>query len=349
MRLGDAIVSGDTATLEEIVDTHAMLERAIESLDADPDFKDGFRKGAQSKSSALLVVSKLGDKIGESGTLEWRRNWRHDGRSYALFRATLDDGSFNYLDFVIEPNAEGALRVVDFYSASAGAHISEIMMETTLVLVADLKTNEKGRTVVGGGFQAYIQSLTKAAGLRAQGKHAEALAEYMRIEPELRDSRTTMSARLRTAADVSDEVYLQQGERFAELFPDDPALAMSMIDIHVLRKRYDDALDAIASLQRVYGPDPYLDLLASGVCVMAEDFDRAHTFAQKGMEKEPDAIWGYVAMLPVLNSQQDFDALADHLLTMRERFGIPPAALVEDDPEYVVFAKSPAYQRIAND
>lgn len=91
------------------------------------------------------------------------------------------------------------------------------------------------------------------------GRHADALALYYRLPPELQRAKGILLIRLQAARRVGKEEFIAATEDFLEAYPNDPAADIWSIHVLIGNKEYEAARQALKRIDKFVGGDAALD------------------------------------------------------------------------------------------
>lgn len=282
------------------IDWETMLQRAFADL---PDsealraFREGFLQAIEGPGGLPATVV---DAVANGGTLTFLRCLNRDDQLRALFRLTLPDGGFNYLELSLDRNAEGHYRTVDVYTYSIGEQTSATLRRAYLPFAS-----EKGQDVSAqleeteSLIVAHVKEYSRFAELVSAGEAERAMEIYHELPEELQNEKTALLLRLRATQQLGDAEYEKALNAIRERYPQDPSGDLLSIDAYLLDRQYEQAIECIDRLdQRVQG-DPYLDLQRAAVMILKEDWDAAERYAKQALVDENcqlNAHWTLVSI-----------------------------------------------------
>src|SRR5207253_810631 len=126
------------------------------------------------------------------------------------------------------------VRVTDMYSYVTGQLLSESLASGASAIADSLD----GDSDVGDALNI-VAGMNRAKKLKDAGKFVEALAELDSLPTSLRQSRGVQIMRIGIANGLSLDAYKQALDEISTIFPNDPAIALVLVDADVLRHDYD--------------------------------------------------------------------------------------------------------------
>jgi predicted Zn-dependent protease len=232
----------------------------------------------------------------------------------------------------------------DIYIYISGELLSETFRRAALPLAQEASKSFIERlTAAESEYVKNVDQLAKMAELMHQGRHAEVLATYAQLPEVLRREKGTLLMRYQAAAKVGEAELLKVVEDFRGYHPDDVCLDFLLIDYHILRKEYDEALGAIDRLDASVGGDPHLNLLRADSVYRQGDTAKAFDLVRQANAADPEAIDPYYTLLGLTVLEKDHEKTLAALKRIESRFGVDLSGVAQS-PDYEEFRKSPQGQ-----
>ncbi len=320
-----------------------LLNRSMTGLSLSPQFTLGFKRGALSAMGANFSGEVM-KSMGESGHYRFLRLHDAGGEKRLLFRLAPSEGGLNYHDLVLSRGASGQPEIVDFHIAISG----ELMSETLRGLIVVAAAGQKGsflQKLTGqySDFEANLPTLNQFQAQKNAGQFAEALATFKRLPQSLQKVKAFALQRTIIAGNVNEAEYLAAMTDFRQAFPNDACIDFVSIDFHLLRKEFDKALQAIDSVDRSVGGDPYLNLSRVDPLLEQGKFAEARRAADLGVQTEPGMVFPVYTLIGVGLKARDFQVVLDGLKLAQDKHNATFGDL-RTVPEYAEFVKSPQFQ-----
>lgn len=334
-RLYERLVTDlDGEGLTDLYDADAFLERVVEGLDLDPDFRSGFLREARHAASFPHAVL---DAVAEGGTYQFLRLVDRDGEARARFRLVAAGGGLNYHDVLFTDAGDGPVRVVDAYNYLGGEDVSQTVRR---VLAGSMGAD--GGTGPQDERARQVAAFASAAERR---DYAAMVRTYPRIEVHEADHKPLLVLYLLAAAETSDAAYGKALDLFQHAFTGDPTADLVLMERHYLRGDLDAVLAALDRVDAAVGGDPYLDTFRVPVHLGAGRTAEAERAADRLLETLPDLVDGLFLRLDVALAQEDFAAATDLMLRLRREFEVEfyPEDL-KREPLWEGFVASPQYK-----
>lgn len=181
---------------------------------------------------------------------------------------------------------------------NAGEAFSTIVRRGFVAAAASSKRSLLSKLL--GSDSDYIDSLGKITEFtRLQVEDpAGALEIYESLPESIQQLPEILSMRIQAASLIDEDVYLRALLDFAKFHPDSPALALMMIDVHILRDDHKKALANVDVIDGLVLGDPYLEIMRGSILRGAGDLKKAKERVDRGVRRDPglgyQALWEYL-------------------------------------------------------
>ena len=268
--------------LGSLVDGERIVERAGADLDLPLAQARGAAQGFSKKFSDALQRS-----LQRGGTYKLMANRLVGQERRVKFRLLDPEGAFNYNDYVVVTRGKKS-AAEDIHVLVAGEAISMTLRRVFLPLAAENKRGLIERlTTKERGFLEQLPLLKQMSQWEANPKGA--LAAYASLPEPLKLDKNCLLMRTQAARILNDDaVYIQAMEDFRRAFPNDVAQLIMSLDYLYLKKRYQELLDQVTTLERVSGPDAHLNVIRAGVQYELADVPAAREELRSALQREPD-------------------------------------------------------------
>jgi hypothetical protein len=347
MSLQKALRSGDFDRFNQLIDWNALLERATvvsNSTAALAERRADFIRGAV--GSLVGASDGFGPRIAEetkSGSYTFLRVQLVDGHRQALFRMITGMGALNYHGYIFDGPTAGSLRAIDCYVFLTGEPLSATLHRSFLPLVALDQNGVDHVPAADKDVVTYASQLSDIAKLSRDKKYAEVLDAYKHLPPAMQKSKSTLALRLIAAQSVSEDQYLQAIDDFRKNYPNDAMIDLISLDGYLLRKSFDQALEALNHIDKAVGGDPYLKTMRAVVLNMQGKTDLAYRFAKEASADEPTLPNNHFFLINLALKRRDFATTLAELQTLESKCSARFKDLTTV-PAYAEFVKSPQYQ-----
>jgi tetratricopeptide (TPR) repeat protein len=203
----------------------------------------------------------------------------------ALFRSK--DKGF-YIDCVLARDADGKVRICDFFVYTNGYLESEDLHQDFVVAAVRVKPAFINTlSPADHEYSAFDDAIHKMRDLISDKQYEQALSIYqmfpevLKAHPRIIRDYLDLSCSAGKECDETIRVY-------REKCPNDSGVDQVTAPYYLVRRRLDDALACIDRLDKAVGGDPYLDADRASVYFLKGDLAAAKKCAQRAVALEPD-------------------------------------------------------------
>jgi hypothetical protein len=239
--------------------------------------------------------------------------YRIQDRWHAVFRMYAND-ALNYHDMLLRVDSN-KVWIEDVYIIAVGKQLSTIMHESYVAGIPSANGNTRKRDNL---------LLMRSKMLMDQEQYPEALATFDSISNDYKQQKALRLYRLQIGANIPNEAYVRDLERFEKDFPDDAGTLLLQIDKNFLYGNYPEVLKSIKRLEEVYGEDPVVDYLHAnalnglGKCKEAYPLYERVT-SEKPRWREPFFNWVSCAL-----KQRDFLTAVELIRKYEVQYDLTP-------------------------
>ncbi len=334
-----AIRTGDLEAGADLIALDDILDRALEGSDPKASFRAGFKAGLGGKLTVGLL-SNLNAIVESGGSYRWIDTRSHAGSWFLVFRLLHPDSGLNYHELRLVRGEHG-VRVNQIYVALTGEPLAETirhMLAGTVDLSFVDRLNGKAQE-----DKQRIEQVGRIARAVKSESWEEAISIYDELPREWQSKKQTQSLRLMALANLDEKDYLAAIDEYAQLFPGDPSLALTMINAAILREDAPMLRESMGMLMEWTGGDPFLQTMLAGnlaslghveeAVALMRDLD---VFAISLADAHEYAI--YVSV-----PSNDHAATLLHLVALRDEYDLEYGNLNELD-FFAEFVKSPEFE-----
>jgi predicted Zn-dependent protease len=204
-----------------------------------------------------------------------------------------------------------------------------------------------GAEMLSGPDKDFVDHLTEFNQLNQyalEKNWPKVMQVYRQLPPSVQASKQAMTMRLLAAqaAKEKDVEYLATIDELRKHYPDDPMVDLLSIDAFFIRGSYEKTLEALDSLDKSVGGDPYIKLLEAGVFAKQRKQDPARDLAKKAVAEEPTLLRGYYTLIDLSVDRHDFGDTVNWLRAA-EAQGVRFGDLTKI-PGFADFVKSPQFK-----
>jgi len=346
-RMFAAIDSGDPQKVADLIDFDALLDGArgdvpFASDEQELGFRTGLRKGFTQAGWAFLAI----DVSRRGGTITYLGSKTQPEGDWVHFRVLDPEGGLDHISFLLGKGTRGIPVAVDLFPLSAGERTTVLMRRLVLGVIAD--SNQSVLERLAGKDRLYLDNLETIAtmnrGLLGTDL-AGGLAAYRRLPKELQEDKLFLLNRVQIAAQISEEELTAAATELARLFPNDPATALQMVDVHFVRGDFDASIAAVEALAANAYPDAYFDVLRGSILSSAGRSAEAIEAARRATAAEPALAEGWGVLMLGLAAQGRFAEMvkvipdaAKHDVTFD--FSLPEFAGFVASKEYAAYEET---------
>ncbi len=320
-------------TLEEIFGLR-LIDRRIrnrfeENFDEDiPNIiKQTFESYGENFKATLLDVASSGN------------------RGRALVRYDLPNFQFNYHEYDLLLGDNGKLFIIDWVDFLSGEPFSQTVGEMLVAAApnkqAVRKLLEADRPTDAQIFQ--VGELLKAGRDRQRDRFLEI---HKSLPPDLKAERAVVMSYVH----LMQKLRSRRGMRgalteVAAHYPDEPLYALMLLDYYFPTRRYDDALNALLSLERRLGvDDSAMKARLSAATLILGQTEDALAYAQQANTLEPELELGWWSLLRASVAAEQYQQSTLALSRLEDEFGHRlDRAAFEKDPAFGRFLASPEF------
>jgi hypothetical protein len=341
-----AVVSGNKAAFNSLVDWEAIFATATANLGAPPNVVSGWiQEMRQALSTNVGFADSLIQNSKAGGQFDFLRTRISHGRQVIMFRL-LGPGSqgVNYIEFIVKQGPDHKIRATDLYPYAAGELVTESIHRALLPAAASQSRTFLEKLV--SKEQDFVLDLPKIPPISQailQGRKKDALRMLDELRPGTKKAKMVLLMRTQAAQEADQNVYLATLEEFRSLFPNDPCLDLQLIDYYSLTKKPEEVLKCIDRLDKAVGGDPYLNYMRASQAVDRGDRAEARRLCKLIVEQEPTFKPAYFLHIGLsLKDDLDDETLA-WLKRLHETLGMTFKDLTTV-PDYARFVKSPQHK-----
>lgn len=184
--------------------------------------------------------------------------------------------------------------------------------------------------------------IAKARELIGAGKQDEAFALVAKLPANTR--RDLMLRAYLQARVLPTEQQKQARDELIKAFPDDPAIALTLIDADFALKDYAAVHHWIDVLAKATGPDAYLDTLHAIAHLQSGDLEKALAASDAAIKREPSLTRAHEVRLDILISRKDWPATLAELTELETNHGMTfDEAKLRSEPRLSELVSTPEF------
>jgi tetratricopeptide (TPR) repeat protein len=346
--LEQIVQSGDLTAFNNVVDWDAILEKATSGFPGVEKARRQFIAGVkQTVGHRTGIGWAILGEVAKGGSYKFLHVHTQYDQKRVLFRFLLaGQQGVNYHDFILVRQSDGKIRAVDLYIFLSAEMLSTAIRRGFIPVVAEASKSVLAKlTGAESEYVKHAKVIAQMPNAVVSGNYQQALEIYRRLPPALQKDKNILMLRLRAAQATGDKaLHATAIDDFRRYHPDDPCVDILAIDVHILNKRYDEALKCIDRLDVAVGGDPYLDVLRASSRIVQGDYAAARAFAQKAIDAEELLIDAYWTLVTIALAEKNFDETTRLLNLIIQKFNVEIGDL-SGNPPYAEYIKSPQYKQ----
>lgn len=311
-------------TFASMLDLNALGARVAANVYASERGRSGFIRGFMQTAQAKTLVNDFFGTLDRSpdSSAKFMKVVTRGAESRPLLRFDYGDSGFEYIEFVVQPDAKGAVKIIDWAPLSGGELYSEVVGRMARIL----SDPEPGLIQSLLGLQQIDQETLKRmksiAEMRRKGDLRGAYQEMEKLPAEIADSRVMLVQRASLASEAGDDPnYRKMLARLEQLHGDDPAAAFMLLDHYFYAKNLDKCLQAITAIENRVGVDGMTQMLRSNIYMTLGKHADAVTYARKAIAIEPDMSDAYFTLAQSHVALGQFAEAIEVYTTLQDDFG----------------------------
>lgn len=340
-----AAASGNASALSDAIDNEAILDKVTGGVQAPESVRQAYIRATRTalegnNGHARVIVNHTA----AGGSFQLLRIHREGNEKRALFRFLLSqDAGVNYYDMVLKRHPDGKIRAVDIYCYLPGEMTSTTLRRFYLASVPSRPADVADKSGLADNEHVkYLPIIQSIAVSVRTGLYQQALDTYAQLPLSLKKDKSLLKLRLVAAQHVDPQHYQAAIDDFRRFYPDDPAVDFVLIDGHLLKGEYAEALKCTDRMDKAVGGDPYLNVIRANCYIFMADLAKAQAAARKAVEGDDRLQPGYAVLMTISLKKKDFEETTRLLELMDRKFG-PGSAQPANDPEYEDYVRSPQY------
>lgn len=322
------ISSGHPEVLTEWFDSNAFLDRAnddrqigaVTMMTLRSEFRDG-----------SVLLSDITTQLREGGRFKFLRIVERDGSLRARFRFLSPTSSLNYHDLLLVPDSSGSAGFVDTYVFYSAEDLSDTIGRLMEMMAAE------------GSLSPRVKAYDEFFTLFNAGHYRDAWNAFPAEHIDPSNRKALMLMRIQLGMNVGDREYHQALDDFIDAFPDDPSLALLLIDIHFNNGEYEAMLETVDRLEVSVGGDSYLSVLRAFAHLGLDAPATALEEARRARQGEPELLIPNLAEFRALVVLEHFDEAVASLQRMTDQGFELDLHNIESDPINEAFVLSEPY------
>lgn len=283
----------------DLITSHIILQALADRMQKEKSIKNmsGIMEGVKQGLGNSELDKSLYSTIGKTGSFEKVKTYEKNGAQRAIFRIYGENG-LNYLDMELT-KLEGKVGIADMFVYVSGENISRSMADIINSMMSGVSDQKA---------EQYAESLQAVKRLMAKGNYTQAKREFDRLPFSVKNTRIADILNIQIASNLDEETYIKEIEQFESKYIGEPSLQLTLVNLYIIKKQYDKALQGIDQLDSLINKDSFLDYYRGLITNASGDSDKAIEYYKKVTRSNPafpDAYEQLTAHYLTKNDQQN--------------------------------------------
>ncbi len=318
----------------ELLDVDTVLKVALDDLDVDENYRNGFMKGV--RENKHKIITKILGLLGEYGSVKLLKVTHADDMSRGLMRLDYGDQGYGYMELHLVQRL-GRVYIVDWYDYALGQEYTRSLRQ--IVAVSFPKPDLIGRVFdIVSNRRTISRNIVAVINLAKDRKYDELIKKYNSLGAPYKKIPIFMLLMVQTAGSMNnDDFYKQTLSDLAEFHGNNPRLGFILIDYYYYAGKYETAIKLIDNLIKEFGAeDAGMLTLKSNLLIEMDKPDRAQVLIERIIRIEPEYEDAYWRLLSLVISDKKYSHAVQVCQNLETRFGY--------DLNKEVMASEPAYK-----
>jgi tetratricopeptide (TPR) repeat protein len=242
--------------------------------------KTGMREGLRKNN----LEKAMFEAMGKNGFFERVKVYEKNKAYYGIFRM-YGDGGINYYDIELA-KTNGKVGIADMYIYAVGDNFSNTVGE----LLNGFKNTKLSKAEEDLEQISYIKELMSLK------KFAKAKDVLNSLPPKLRNTRIVDVIDIQISTELDEATYLTSMQNFETKYGNDASAQLILLDMYLLRKEYEKAINAINIIDSTINKDVFLDYYRGLIYNLKGTEDLAIASFEKLVKNKPDFEGAYAEL-----------------------------------------------------
>ncbi len=266
-------------------------------------------------------------------TYDLMKTYRIENRWHAVFRMYAND-ALNYHDMLLRVDSN-KIWIEDVYIMAVGRQLSQIMKDSYVAGIPSANNQKRKRDNL---------LLLRSKILLEQENYPDALATFDSISTDYKAQKALRLYRLQISANIPNEAYVRELERYEKDYPEDAGTLLLRIDKNFLYGNYPEVINSLDKLQEFYGPDPVVDYLHGNALNGLDKCEEAKPFYQNALDAKPQWQDPFFSWVSCALKTRDYTTAIELIDKYKDQFDLTPVYLKYLFDVYPNFFLSKAYK-----
>lgn len=272
------------------------------------------------------VLSQAGilmtNNLGEQTRLTFVKTRTVNNEHRALMRVDMRDRGMSYIDFILDKDSQGRIKIIDWHDYAQGQLYSTSLRQALVFMLP--RDNSLFATILGESWidNDSIERFSELSYLAVNHNYNQWLKQYRDLPDSLKYSRIILVTRVLIASAAGAESeYRSALKDVCTHVGDDPALSLMLVDHYLNERNYDAAHRALDRLSEYTGGDAAIDLLKANVYLTEKNYLESIKHSQLAIMEDSSLEDAYWTLLAVSIHADHYDTAVETLLQLERQFG----------------------------
>ncbi len=306
-------------TFNNIINKTSLLDRTFNGMPLNKHIITARSQLNSVLSQAGIVLTK---NLGEQTRLTFVKTRNVNNEHRALIRVNMGDRGMSYIDFILNKDSKGRVRIIDWHDYAQGQLYSTSLRQALVFMLP--QDNSLFATILGESWidNDSIERFSELAYLAVSHKYKQWLKQYSDLPDRLKYSRIILVTRVLIASAAGDESeYHSALKDVCTHVGDDPSLSLMLVDHYLNERNYAGAHRALDRLSEYTGGDAAINLLKANVYLTEKNYRESIKHAQLAIMEDSSLEDAYWTLLAVSVHADHYDIAIDTLRHLERQFG----------------------------
>lgn len=306
-------------TFNNVIDKTVLLDRTFKGMPINKHILTARNELNPVLNQAGIMLT---ENLGEQTRLTFVNTRSVNNEQRALVRLDMGDRGLSYIDFILNKDTHGRVRIIDWHDYAQGQLYSSSLRQALVFMLP--RDNSLFATILGESWidNDSIERFSELANLAVTHKYKQWLKRYRDLPDRLKHSRIILVTRVLIASAAGAESEYRTALRDAcNHLGDDPALSLMLVDHYLNERNYTAAHRALDNLSEYTGGDAAIDLLKANVFLTEKKYLEAIRYSRKAIIEDSSLEDAYWTLLAVSIHADHYEIAVDTLRHLERQFG----------------------------
>jgi hypothetical protein len=234
----------------------------------------------------------------------------------------MGDRGLSYLDFILDKDEHGAVKIIDWHDYAQGQLYSDSMRQALVLMMPQNEMLIRKLLNMSEVDEKTVEQFSELARLSRGKKYEQWLEKYKELPDKLKYSRIVLVTRalITSAMEYSNEYHLALKD-VKRYIGDDPALSLLLVDYYLLERDFKAAHRALDKLYDFTGGDAAIDFLKANICLTEKNYPQSIRYAQIAVKKDANLEDAYLTLLVASVYSKQYEITVNTLDHLEFNFG----------------------------